>query len=140
MDMRRIPEEERTPHAKSRGDAVMDAIRRKPVHRRDREPQLSNGTAFDISERQLAIAAWRSADGTDQTEVTRTFEGEDRQEISFVEFDMDFAIGREAISLHVGDVEHAGICSSREARPERLANDRRCAVTSSEIGRLADFL
>jgi hypothetical protein len=86
------------------------------------------------------IAVLLSANGPDQAQASRALEGEDGQEIGLLKVDMDFAIGCRSGSVHVGDVEHAGIRPPGEACSEGLTNRRLRAVAPSETGCLAHLL
>ncbi len=79
-------------------------------------------------------------DGSDQAQAACTFEGKDRQELGLLEIDMDFAVGRRAGAVHVGDVEESGIGATGKARRQRLPYGRMGAVAAGQIGRFAGLL
>ena len=80
------------------------------------------------------------AHGSDQARPTLPGQRKDREEISLVKVDMQFAVERRAGSFNVGNIEELPIGAAGKACTDRLAHNRAGAVTAGDVACLAGFL
>ena len=97
--------------------------------------------AADVFElERIGVIGALVAHGSDQARPTLPGQGKDREEISLVKVDMQFAVERRAGSFNVGDIEDLPIGAAGKACTDRLAHDRAGAVAAGDVACLAGFL
>ena len=141
VDMGRISHEEGTALPEPAGHAMVHVVGGEPVDLGDRELQVLDGPIADVVKGQFMTPVGQVLTyGAHQADAPRFLQRKDRQEVGFVEIDMEFVIGGRALRLDIGDVEEPGIRAAVEVHAERPPDCRIGAVAAGKERDVADLL
>ena len=142
MHVRRVPEKKRSTHTEAGRHSVVDAVGREPVDLLDLETQLLDGTAPDVGEGQVSFRVRDrvAAHGAYEPDVAFAFHVEHRQQVCFIQVDVDAVADRGAACGDVGDVEQVLVRAAAEIGADHFAHDRARAVTAGNEGAAAALL
>ncbi len=109
---------------------TFDARKLHPIHR----------PALDVVERDRVIGLLASVHEAHQTQVARTLQREDEEEVGVLDVDVQLVVDERAACVNVGDVEVPLIRAAREFDAELVSDGRRRAVAAGDVRRLEQFL
>jgi hypothetical protein len=136
--MRGVTEQKGATLAEVLRHPMMHVIGREPIHLVDLDLKVVDRAAADVLEpERIGLIGAFVPHGSDQTSPAFAGQGEDSEEVGFVEVDMQFAVDRGTGRLDVGDVEDLAIGPAAKAGAESLADQRARAVAAGDVGCLA---
>ena len=134
VDVGGVAEEEHAAFVEVIGDAVVDVVGAEPVHFVDVDAEAVDDGGADVVPGEAAgFVGEFVADGADEAGVAGVVEGEDREEVGFVECDVELAVDHRAGGGDVGDVEEAGVGAAGEVGADYVADGGVGAVAAGDV-------
>ncbi len=124
VDVGGVAEEEGSAVAEARRHAMVDTVRREPVHPGVRELHPIHRSALDVVERDRVIGLLASVHEAHQAQVSGTLQREDQEEIRVLDVDVQLIVDDGTARLNVGDIEVSLIGAAREFDAELVPDGR----------------
>jgi hypothetical protein len=133
MDVARIADKESAPHPEFVGNAMVDAIGRKPIYRRhfDIKKGLDVGADVFKTEEFVAMSQFRRYEADQTLHSTRPHREHQREDV-FAEVDVQIP-GKAACDLHVCDIEELLMGAARKTEMESFAHTATRAITAAGV-------
>ena len=124
VDVGGVAEQEGSAVAEARRHAMVDTVRREPVHLGARKLHPIHRSALDVIERDRVIGLLASVHEAHQAQVARTLQREDEEEVGVLDVDVQLVVDDGTARMNVGDVEVSLIGAAREFDAELVSDGR----------------